>query len=216
MIDFEKGLGNSIKKHFPCCETVGCFFHMCQSVYRLICDLGLKRQYNTDNNFSLLIRKFCAMAFLPVEEVINAFEELSEDELLPMEFISYFELAYIGAIRGRCRRREESLYPITIWNMRSRVINKLPRTNNALEGFHSALNQSITCKIPNIWKLIDVLKKEEALTETKILHLQLGEKPAKKKKYEKLDNCIEKLTEEYDGSNYSNFLKTVAYNLKCF
>ena len=216
MVDFEKGLGNSIKKHFPCCETVGCFFHMCQSVYRRICDLGLKCQYNTDNNFSLLIRMFCALAFLPTEEVTEAFEELSENELLPMEFISYFELTYIGAIRGRRRRREAPLYPITFWNMRSRVMNKLPRTNNALEGFHSALNQSLACKNPNIWKFIDVLKKEEALTETKILHLQLGEQPVKKKKYEKLDNCIVKLTEEYDGSNQSDFLKAIAYNLKSF
>ena len=57
--------------------------------------------------------------------------------------------------------------------------------------------------------------KEEALTETKILHLQLGEQPVKKKKYEKLDNCIVKLTEEYDGSNQSDFLKAIVF-LKCY
>ena len=216
MIDFEKALGNSIQKHFPSCETVGCFFHMCQSVYRRICDLGLKSQYNTDNKFSLLIRMFCALAFLPAEEVTDAFEELSEDEQLPMEFIIYFELTYIGPIRGRRRRREAPLYPIAFWNMRNRVIDKLPRTNNSLEGFHSALKHSMACKKPNIWKFIDVLKKEETLTQTKILHLQLREKPAKKRKYEKLDDRIETLIDEHDGSNAIEFLKAVAYNLKCF
>ena len=55
----------------------------------------------------------------------------------------------------------------------------LPRTNNAVECFHSALRSSITCKQPNIWKYIAALKKEE-LQQTKIIHVNRGDAPARK------------------------------------
>ena len=58
-------------------------------------------------------------------------------------------------------RRENTLYPVSFWNVKKRVDEDLPRTNNAVEGFHYALRSSITCKHPNIWKLIDALKKKK-------------------------------------------------------
>ena len=189
---------------------------MCQSVYRQICDLGFKHQYNTDNNFSLLVRMFCSMAFVPNEEMINAFDYLCEDEAVSMDFISYFELTYIGATHGQSRIRKAPLYPIVFWNIRSRVLDKFARTNNTLEEFHSTLRHSAASKNPNIWKFIDVLTKEEALTQTKKFHLQMGEMPNKKRKYEKLDTSIETLIEKYDGSNQTEFLRAIAFSLIFF
>ena len=70
-------------------------------------------------------------------------------------------------MRGKIRR-ENPLYPVSFWNVKKRVDEDLPRTNNAVEGFHSALCSSITCKqFDNIWKLIAALKKEE-FQQTKI------------------------------------------------
>ena len=63
-------------------------------------------------------------------------------------------------MRGR-RRRENPLCPVSFWNVKKRVDEDLPRTNNAVEGFHSALRSSITCKHPNVWKLIPSLKKKK-------------------------------------------------------
>ena len=67
-------------------------------------------------------------------------------------------------MRGRTRR-ENPLYPVSFWNVKKRVDEDLPRTNNAVEGSHSAFryNSLITCKHPYVWKLITALKKEEAL-----------------------------------------------------
>ena len=70
-------------------------------------------------------------------------------------------------MRGRTRR-ENPLYPVSFWNAIKRVDEDLPRTNNVVEGFQSPLRSSITCKHPNVWKLITALKKEEELQETKI------------------------------------------------
>ncbi len=49
--------------------------------------------------------------------------------------------------------------------------NDQPRTNNAVEGFHSALRVSITSIQPNLWKLCAALQKQEALAQTKLLHV---------------------------------------------
>ena len=48
---------------------------------------------------------FCALVFLSKEHVIEAFQNLSENEDIPIEFVSYFELNYIGVMRGRTRRK---------------------------------------------------------------------------------------------------------------
>ncbi len=60
-----------------------------------------KEQYNNDPSFALKIKCFSAMAFLPLEDVVDAFELLSDDEAIPAEFISYFEGTYILIQRGR-------------------------------------------------------------------------------------------------------------------
>ena len=55
-------------------------------------------------------------------------------------------------MRGRTRR-ENPFYPVSFWNVKKIVDENLPRTNNAVEGFLSALRSSITCKHANVWNL---------------------------------------------------------------
>ena len=83
----------------------------------------------------------CALAFLPVEDVVHGCEDLSDDEDIPTEFIIYFETSYIGTVRGRGLRprRETPQFPIELWNVHDRVLNDLPKANNAVQGFHNAL-----------------------------------------------------------------------------
>ena len=123
---------------------MACLFHLSQSVFRKITDLGLKEKYNKDSEFCLKIRCFSALAFLPVEDVEEAYEDLIDDEEIPAEFISYFDLTYIGVVRGRGarRRRESPTFPIAVWNVNQHILQDLPRTNNAAEGFHSAIKRS--------------------------------------------------------------------------
>ncbi|KAG7172063.1 hypothetical protein Hamer_G001048 [Homarus americanus] len=65
-----------------------------------------------------------ALAFIPQDEVVDAFETLQET--IPPEadpVIEYFEDTYIG-------RR----FPVSMWNIYDRVAEDLPRSNNSLEG----------------------------------------------------------------------------------
>ena len=50
-----------------------------------------------------------------------------------------------------------------------------------------SVNSSITCKHPNVWKLIASLKKEEALQQTKIIHVNRSDTlDSKKKRFTKV------------------------------
>ena len=84
--------------------------------------------------------------------------------------------------------------------LKKRVDEDLPRTNNCVEGFHSALRSSITCRHPNVWKLIAALKKEE-LQQTKIIHVNRGDAPARKDIYKSIDRQLKTLVNTYDNSN---------------
>ncbi|XP_068232264.1 uncharacterized protein [Palaemon carinicauda] len=164
-IDFEKACFNGIKAAFPDVFLNGCFFHFSQSLYRKIVELGFKQEYHNNNEFSLKMRHFSALAFVPTQDVIWVFEELSDDDAIPQEFLAYFESTYIGIERGtrNNRRRVTGTFPLCFWNVYSRVVNSLPRTNNNVEAFHNSLNKSVGNAHPNIWRLIDALKDEERL-----------------------------------------------------
>ncbi|XP_068213377.1 uncharacterized protein [Palaemon carinicauda] len=170
MIDFEKAAINSLTSKFPDLNVCSCLFHCSQNLYRKIVELGFKVQYNTDEEFCLKIKCFTALAFLPVADVIDAYEELADDDSLPQEFVSYFEVTYIGPKRGRGSRRHRlsPLFSIDVWNVSERILAGMTRTNNSLEGCHNAIQNSIACHHPNIWKLISALKLEAILAQKKI------------------------------------------------
>ena len=68
--------------------------------------------------------------------------------------------------------------------LKKMVDEDLPRTKITLLKVSTlrSVNSSITCKHPNVWKLIASLKKEEALQQTKIIHVNRGDTLDSKKK----------------------------------
>ena len=86
-----------------------------------------------DDTFRANVRMIAALAFVPVDDIIPAFEALTEhcgaDEEPKLD---YFEANYIGELR-RARRRD-SLFAHELWNINRRVEDDLPKTNNMLGG----------------------------------------------------------------------------------
>lgn len=140
-------------------------------------DIGLKSGYLTDAEFNNKIKCFTALAFLPVCDVIDGFRKLTDDDDLPQEFVSYFEIHYIGGERGQDerRRRMQPTFPTELWNVFERTQNGMIRTNNSVEGFHNAVQNSMTNMHPNLWKLIAYLKKEETLAKKRKCDLDRGD-----------------------------------------
>ena len=115
-------------------------------------------RYQSDSEFNTLVKCFAALAFIPPSDVVDAFEELIDNDDLPQDLVSYFEAHYIGGVRGRGphRRRVAPTFPVGLWNVFEQTVNNLPNTNNSVEGFHNALQSSVTNTHPNIWKLISL------------------------------------------------------------
>ena len=213
--DFEKGLQNSLVNSFDGITIHSCLFHMSQSCWRKLSEIGMQKRYNTDDNFKLLMKSFCALAFLPTSAVIPAFEKLVDCDEIPSAFVSYFEYTYIGIRRGRGERqqRDVPLFPINLWNVRSRVENDLPRSNNAVEGFHNALRSSITSSHPNLWRLLKALKQELEYSAMKHTQLLRGDMPSKKKAYQIVDTKIKRQLEIFDNNGDIDQLLTNLANV---
>ena len=153
-----------------------------QNIYRKVQNLGLQEKYLTDSIFSLLMQMIPALAFAPVSEVVNVFEELQEEmseERLPV--LDYFEDTYIG--RKRRRNHADPMFPHEVWSVHSRTTNKLPRTNNNVEGWNRKMHAAIACH-SNLWRFITILKRECGLNNT-IFDQALGDHavPSPRKKY---------------------------------
>ena len=76
--------------------------------------MGFKERYHRDVEFSVKVRCFSALSLLPMDDVVDGFDGLADDEDLPQELVSYFEACYIGSERGRGnrRRRIAPLFPM--------------------------------------------------------------------------------------------------------
>ncbi len=96
-----------------------------------------KKSSNNDPSFALQIKCFSGLAFLPLEDVLDAFKPLSDDEIIPAAFLTYFEGTYNGIQWGRCerRRRVEPLSPNKVWNGRESTLKDQPRTSNVVGKF---------------------------------------------------------------------------------
>ena len=157
--------------------------------------------FQDDADFSHKLRMLPALAFVPEDAVVEAFEKLADN--LPDEtdaVVHYFEDTYIG----RPRNRHPQLAPkfaLTLWNMHKRTQDELPRTNNSEEGWHCRFQSSITCKHPNFWKFLEALKGEQALQQVHVAHVvyihMLARHPAEppRKKYADNNHGIRQLVQ---------------------
>ena len=161
VIDFEAAVRNAIKKMQPDTEIQFCFFHLGQAVWRNVQKLGFSRKYMDDDEFRLNVKKMICLAFVPIDDVIFAFEALrKEDPSEEFQSLSdYFEDTYIGACRGN--RRVKPKFETADWNVFNRVLSGEPRTNNALEAWNGSFNKFVSTKHPALPKLITRFKDEQ-------------------------------------------------------
>ena len=61
-------------------------------------ECGYKLRFSREPEFNIQIRMLPALAFLPLEDIEEAFDEMeeSEDNVIPVEILTYFETTYIG------------------------------------------------------------------------------------------------------------------------
>ena len=127
------------------------FFYLTQNFWRKIQELGLKTKYQNDPSFSLQTRMIPAFAFATPTDI--------------PDLALYFESTYIRRHMPNCSVVIPSTFSLDMWDYHMMVHQGLPRTTNAVEGWHRSFSAHISCHHPSIWTFLNVLKKEEGLVE---------------------------------------------------
>nr|XP_014341335.1 PREDICTED: uncharacterized protein LOC106702742 [Latimeria chalumnae] len=161
MVDLERTAMNAIWLIFSTAALSACCFHLSQCVWWKVQELGLHQEYTDNKETWITIKMLPALAFVPPGDVAATFEDIdAPDNLIPL--LDYFEDSFVRHVRcGRCGR---PLFPVELWNVRDRVCEGLPRSNNLMEGWHRVFNQSVSMAHPGIYALIKQFKKEQKHT----------------------------------------------------
>lgn len=174
--------------------------------------MGFQTLYNENEAIRLSIKKLVALAFLPVADVVDAFDNMNFDPQL-RELIDYFEDEFIGVIRRRVRVIPR--IPIAVWNVLDRVQQNIPRTNIAIEGWHNALNSTVSNAHINCYELMKYFQNEQSNVENKLTRQAAGVVDIRRQaKYLRIDNNLRNLVNNYDPLNKDQFLRGVAYNIE--
>ena len=153
---------------FPGVGNDGCFFHLSKAK-QLDChvkQLGLTVKYTDNVAFRIGVKCLAAPAFLPVTDVISAFESLAFtflDDELPL--LSYFKTTWLGQPAWWRGRRLASTFPHHMWNVLYRASTGSTRTTHSLEAFHDTFNTLVSCQHPTVWKILLSLEKQQNPTE---------------------------------------------------
>lgn len=152
LTDFEAATIKSVKSLFPnvvhkgniifliknryriVSHFLGCLFHFGQCLWRHIQTLGLPKKYQEDKSFNLNVRKFLALAFVPLLDVTKSFDLITADfdDDDADEFIDYFEKTWIGEPKRRGESFSRNICQSLISNFRN-WSKKTAFSNRALE-----------------------------------------------------------------------------------
>ena len=84
----------ALNQIYPGISQVVCLFHLAKNVFRRVQDIGLQQHYLTDPLSRGNNRMIPAISFVPVHDIILAFDELWGIDEQPV--LDYFETNYIG------------------------------------------------------------------------------------------------------------------------
>ena len=139
------------------------------------CHRKCQQEYQTNVDLSLKIRMLAALAFVPVDDIVESFEHLAAsmpDETQPIT--DYFEDTYIGRLQRHGRRQPPFAH--TMWSVHNRVEEGLPRTNNHVEGWHRRMQSNVGAHHPSIWHFLNVfVRREQSPNEVIITQIQAGQ-----------------------------------------
>lgn len=163
------------------------------------------------------------MPFVPLHDVEMVFDQLNisiEGNTGLENLYNYVEDNYI---RGRATRRRSSTpaYKPELWNVYFLVKNKMHRTNNVAEGWHSKFQRIINVHHASIWRFLENIQKDQRDNEILILQLKGGHQKIRhpiKKSYLLNMTQIESVVDRYEQFKAENdikhYLRLIGFRLK--
>lgn len=217
LIDFEKAAMNAMSAAFPNARITGCYFHLCQSVIRKVNEIGLKVDYENNNEVRGYVRCLAALAFVPPDDVVEAFELLADDMPANIEHLdeltSYFELTYVRGRRGRGRGAvyAEAKFPIPTWNQHAGGSDGIARTTNSVEGWHHGLQTLFLCSHPTVWTFMAGLERDMQLQKSTFLQAATGTVHPSRKKYRILNDRVMAAVAAYGRADILTYLRAISH-----
>ena len=175
-------------------QTQGCYYHLTQSTWRKIQDLGLVELYRSRES----IRQFCGMldglALLAVSDVAAGMQLLKDKIPAGLDdLVTYFDATYVSGSYKKIKvpahdgrvviklRRTPPLFPPVVWNVHQATLNDGDRTNNICEGWNNGFMQLVGQQHPSIWFLIEGFQQDHAVVMTALAQDRIGERLQRKK-----------------------------------
>lgn len=220
--DYEIGLVNALKHSFPDTHIQGCNFHLAQCVWRGIQSAGLQTDYSEDEEMALNLRMLSALSYVPIKKVKRAYDSLIksqyyvENKATLEPVVQYFGFTWMEKQNreGQRGNRRGVTFPIDLWNVQKAVTNHWPRTNNAAEGWHNRFSSRLRERHPSLWKLIQFMKSEQSVTETKMTQLCAGQEEIVSQQQSRKDARIEAIVSDYKNRDILEYLRGLAFNIK--
>lgn len=205
--DFEVAIHMGLKKVWPEVELVGCRFHLAQSWWRRIQQIGLSKAYkDKESDVAKWIGWTFGLPFLNAEEVSDCFVE---DFMSAMPSSCENLRKYADYLVENYICEESAKFPPSMW---ASCTSSTERTTNACESFHARFNKNFYVPHPDIFKFLEVLKNFQIDTDIKInsVHLPVKIKNSKyKKRNEYITNIITAFT-RHEIKRFE-FVKCVSY-----
>jgi hypothetical protein len=128
--EFERAAIKAIRNTFPGTQNKGCLFHLSQIIFRKIQSLRLTNEYKENN--SLRVRQLAALAFLPSDQIPNAFQDIIVSSLRNdiRELVKWFAINYVTGDR---RFPSPPSFKPLIWSVFENNELGFPRTTNHCE-----------------------------------------------------------------------------------
>ena len=73
LLDFESAATNAFAAAYPCARILGYYFHLTQSIFRKVNDIGMKSDYESDDNLRIAVRCLPTLTMVPSTDVAEAF-----------------------------------------------------------------------------------------------------------------------------------------------
>ena len=158
-------------------------FSFSQAIWRKVQVNELLTKYNEDKYFHLNFKRLIALAFLPLDKVVDGFDLIADQfEDDADELLDYFEKTRLGERKRRGifflhspekdirstflgAGRKKPMFDHEFWNVHDRVIASVPRSSNSVEGWHNAFRRRVAITHPDIVKLAEKIRREQSKFE---------------------------------------------------
>lgn len=184
--DFEIAAINALKLNFPDSIISTCQFHLGQSLLRKVKELSIFVDYKTIPNIKKHVRILVALSYVTPLEVENTFFAVKENVDFPQILTSLYDYFYRNYIRGGSNSR----YPISLWNCGVVLDMSIPKTNNAIEGWHSVFRNTFGTSRYSYELLVFKMKEEEEWIQQKRIQALAGYSFSLKKRYVTMESRL--------------------------